>query len=188
VLCRIGEQVGIDFKIGPQVLRRTFNTLQQDLGTTGVVLRSQTGHSSEAMTQRYTGVAPEKKQAAVERMMRAVGGDPAPDAPTLGGPEPAPDQAVSAAQPPSLESGTLPLVVDPLALAHLAPLGNAHIMALLKTVLQSAETVSPLEVEPVTAAPPLSAERRPQPGIGQPQRRPQVWPPRGRSRMRRILD
>ena len=63
------EAAKIDFRVTPQVLRRTFNTLMVQAGVDRVVLRSQMGHCSEAMTQRYAGVPIEAKHEAVDRIM-----------------------------------------------------------------------------------------------------------------------
>jgi integrase len=60
------ERAGIDVRLGPQVLRRTFDTL--GLGVDRVVLRSMMGHASEEMTNRYAGVRDETKLAAVKEM------------------------------------------------------------------------------------------------------------------------
>ncbi len=67
-LRRAGEQAGVDVRVGPQVLRRTFNTLMLLGNVDRVVLRSQMGHCSEAMTQRYAGVPVAAKIAAVEAL------------------------------------------------------------------------------------------------------------------------
>lgn len=50
------EAAGLDIKVTPQVLRRTFNTLMLDLKVDRIVLRSQMGHSSEEMTERDSGI------------------------------------------------------------------------------------------------------------------------------------
>ncbi len=60
------DVAGMPFRVTPQVLRRTFNTLMVEAGVNQVVLRSQMGHSSEAMTHRYAGVHIERKLEAVE--------------------------------------------------------------------------------------------------------------------------
>lgn len=63
-----GEAAGLPLKVGPQVLRRTFNTLMMLAGTDRIVLRSQMGHSEEEMTETYTHVHAEEKRRMVERM------------------------------------------------------------------------------------------------------------------------
>ena len=45
--------VGIPVRVGPQVLRRTFNTLLRLHGVPPEVVRAQMGHTSQAMTDRY---------------------------------------------------------------------------------------------------------------------------------------
>jgi integrase len=57
------------------VLRRTFDTLSLESGVDQVVLRSQMGHSSPAMTSRYAGVRVERKQAAVDSPVRLASGE-----------------------------------------------------------------------------------------------------------------
>ena len=91
-----GEAAGLAIKVGPQALRRTFNTLMLTAGVDRVVLRSQMGHSNEEMTQRYAHVNAELKQAAVgdlEDRVRArrapasaghPDGHPQPTPPTTG--------------------------------------------------------------------------------------------------------
>jgi integrase len=58
----------IAFRVTPQVLRRTFNTLMVQAGVDRIVLRSQMGHCSEEMTERYAGVGIESKREAVARL------------------------------------------------------------------------------------------------------------------------
>ena len=65
-LADAGDRAGVGIKVGPQVLRRTFNTLMVGAGVDRTVLRAQMGHCSEEMTERYTGVSIEAKRAAVE--------------------------------------------------------------------------------------------------------------------------
>jgi len=62
--------------VTPLVLRRTFNTLMLEQGIDRLVLRSQIGHTSEAMTSRYAGIRYDQKQAAAEAMARLI--DPEP--------------------------------------------------------------------------------------------------------------
>jgi integrase len=57
---------GLDLRVTPQVLRRTFNTLLVASGADRIVMRSQMGHSSEAMTERYSGVTLELKRKVVQ--------------------------------------------------------------------------------------------------------------------------
>ena len=66
----LAKKCGIDVLVGPQVLRRTFNTLMLRAGVDGVTLRAMMGHTTEAMTQRYAGVPVDQKQEAVARLLR----------------------------------------------------------------------------------------------------------------------
>lgn len=59
-------KAGIEQRVTAQVLRRTFNTLLLRAGIDRTVLRSQMGHCSEAMTERYAGVSIDAKREAVE--------------------------------------------------------------------------------------------------------------------------
>jgi integrase len=54
--------------VGPQVLRRTFNTLMLHAGVDRIVLRPQMGHCREEMTARYACVSVGAKRSAVERL------------------------------------------------------------------------------------------------------------------------
>lgn len=65
-LALAAERAGIDQRVGPLVLRRTFNTLLLRAGVDQTVLRSQMGHCSPEMTARYAGVSLDAKRAAVE--------------------------------------------------------------------------------------------------------------------------
>ena len=62
------KELATDIRFGPQVLRRTFNTLMVLAGVDRITLRSIMGHTSEAMTQRYAGVPDDKKAEAVQRL------------------------------------------------------------------------------------------------------------------------
>jgi integrase len=62
------EATKLDIRVGPQVLRRTFNTLLLREGVDRIVLRAMMGHTSEAMTQRYAGVDLKDKHKAVLRL------------------------------------------------------------------------------------------------------------------------
>ena len=64
-LTEAAELAGLDIHVTPQVLRRTFNTLLAQANVATVVLHSQMGHTTEAMTQRYAGVGVEAKAGAV---------------------------------------------------------------------------------------------------------------------------
>ncbi len=66
------EAAGIAQKVTPQVLRRTFNTLMVLAGTDRITLRSIMGHSSEEMTQRYSGVPDAAKAQALRVLLPAA--------------------------------------------------------------------------------------------------------------------
>jgi len=72
-LALAAEAAGIEVRVTPQVLRRTFNTLMVHAGVDRIVLRSQMGHCSEEMTARYAGVAIADKQAALSRVLNLTG-------------------------------------------------------------------------------------------------------------------
>jgi integrase len=57
-----------DIRVGPQVLRRTMNTLLVKAGVDRIILRAMMGHTSEAMTQRYAGVDLKDKHEAISRL------------------------------------------------------------------------------------------------------------------------
>lgn len=67
-LARASETAELEVRVGPQVLRRTFNTLMVQAGVDRIVLRAQMGHCSEEMTERYAGVGVESKLEAVRRL------------------------------------------------------------------------------------------------------------------------
>lgn len=60
------EAAGLDIRVSPLVLRRTFNTLLVLRGADRITVRAMMGHTSEQMTARYAGVPLEAKAAAVE--------------------------------------------------------------------------------------------------------------------------
>ena len=64
-LCKTAE---IDHKIGPQVMRRSLNTMMLAEGVDRITLRSIMGHTSEPMTQRYAGIGHEAKADALDRV------------------------------------------------------------------------------------------------------------------------
>lgn len=64
-LALASEGAQLPIKVGPQILRRTFNTLLVGAGVDRITLRSQMGHSSEQMTARYAGTPIEDKRRAV---------------------------------------------------------------------------------------------------------------------------
>jgi integrase len=74
-LALASEAAGLDIRVTPQVFRRTFNTLSVACGIDRIVLRSQMGHSSEAMTRRYSGIPIEAKLEAVDRLVELTDSD-----------------------------------------------------------------------------------------------------------------
>ena len=72
VLRQAGEIAGIPVRVGPQVIRRTFNTQLVVAGVDRIVLRAQMGHTSEEMTERYAGIGTAAKVEAVEILHRLV--------------------------------------------------------------------------------------------------------------------
>lgn len=65
------KAAGIEQRVTPKVLRRSFNTLLLSASVDRVVLRAMMGHSSEAMTERYSGV-PQASKAAALRVLESV--------------------------------------------------------------------------------------------------------------------
>jgi integrase len=63
------EAAKLAVRVPPQVLRRTFNTLMVQAGIDRIVLRSQMGHCSEQMPQRYSGIPIQAKELAVARLV-----------------------------------------------------------------------------------------------------------------------
>lgn len=70
-----GRKASLPVRVGPQVLRRTFNTLLLEQGVDRAVLRAQMGHSSEEMTMRYAGVRDDQKLSAVSDLIARVQGN-----------------------------------------------------------------------------------------------------------------
>lgn len=68
VLNVLREHLGFSGRVTPQVFRRTYNTLMATAHVDRVVLRSILGHTSEAMTERYSGVGMELKHAAITKV------------------------------------------------------------------------------------------------------------------------
>ena len=71
-LLKAAKKAGIASRVTAQVLRRTLNTLMVEAGIPEVVIRSQMGHTTTEMTNRYAGVHPEAKQEAVARLHALV--------------------------------------------------------------------------------------------------------------------
>ena len=62
------EATKLDVRVRPQVLRRTVNTLLVKAGVDRIILRAMMGHTSEAMTLRYSGVNLKDKQDAIRQL------------------------------------------------------------------------------------------------------------------------
>jgi integrase/recombinase XerD len=73
----MAEVAGLEVSVSPQTMRRTYNTLLLAAGVDRIVLRSQMGHTTEAMTRRYAGVSLELKRAGFEQAFG--GGVTSPD-------------------------------------------------------------------------------------------------------------
>ena len=69
-LAQAARAAGVTTRVTPQVLRRTVNTLLLLNGVDRIVIRSQLGHVSEQMTERYAGVPISAKHDALARMER----------------------------------------------------------------------------------------------------------------------
>ncbi len=62
-------ELGIPYRLTSKVMRRTFNNLLRQASVDRQVLRSLTGHSSEAMTGLYSTVEEEERKAAVSKVV-----------------------------------------------------------------------------------------------------------------------
>lgn len=89
---RAADAAGVSQRVTPQVLRRTFNTLLLLQGADRIVLRSQMGHCSEEMTERYAGTSVESKLGAVGELASNLGlgsqidtNPPKPEKPRISG-------------------------------------------------------------------------------------------------------
>lgn len=68
------SDVVCDFRVGPQVLRRSFNTLMLHRGVPEGVVQSMIGHSSSGMTRLYRKVQPEQQREWHTAGMDVIGG------------------------------------------------------------------------------------------------------------------
>lgn len=64
----LAKAAGIKQRVGPQVLRRSLNTLMLAQGVDRITLRAIMGHTTEAMTQLYAGVGDDAKADAIVRV------------------------------------------------------------------------------------------------------------------------
>ena len=68
-LRELGKKLGFEVHVSAQVLRRTFNTLLIKAQVDRITIRSLTGHSSERMTEHYTGLPMEMKRQALGTLL-----------------------------------------------------------------------------------------------------------------------
>lgn len=71
---RIAESCGIDVKVAPQVLRKTFITLMGNAGVRREMVKAITGHETDAMHDHYTEIRDEDRRIAVDRLFGEVTG------------------------------------------------------------------------------------------------------------------
>ncbi len=69
ILVKTRRALGIEQRVTPHVLRRSFNTALRRAGIDRIVQRSMVGHTSEAMTELYDGTDMADKRAAIEAIM-----------------------------------------------------------------------------------------------------------------------
>lgn len=74
LLNRMARQAGIDVRVGPKTLRKTFVTRAAMDGHDRLAIRANVGHSDEAMTERYAEVDIEAKRKMVEVLEAAAQG------------------------------------------------------------------------------------------------------------------
>ena len=65
----IGEVLGLEVSLSPQVFRRTFNTLLLQAQVDRITIRSMIGHSSEQMTEHYAGIPTQMKKEALGTLL-----------------------------------------------------------------------------------------------------------------------
>lgn len=67
-----GQKAGIEFRVGPQVLRYTANTLLREAGVADEIVRARLGHSTREMGHLYFKGHIDAQKEAVERIQAAV--------------------------------------------------------------------------------------------------------------------
>jgi len=72
LLVSCGTAAGIPFRVGPQVLRYTANTLLREAGVADEIVRDRLGHTTREMGHRYFKGHIEAQKAAVEGLRVAV--------------------------------------------------------------------------------------------------------------------
>jgi integrase len=65
---QLAEAIGIDMRLGQQVLRRSLNTALVHAGVDRITTRAIMGHTSEQMTERYAGIGAKEKADAVDKV------------------------------------------------------------------------------------------------------------------------
>ncbi len=68
-----GAVAKLPVKVGPKTLRKTFITLAALQGSDRLAIRSNVGHCSEEMTERYAWVSPDEKRKVVEGIEQMTG-------------------------------------------------------------------------------------------------------------------
>ena len=67
------QEAGIERRLTPHGMRRTFNNLMRQVVSDGVLVRSMTGHMDERMTGHYSVVGMPEKQHALQRVFVRIG-------------------------------------------------------------------------------------------------------------------
>lgn len=71
-MLKVAEACDLDVKVGPQVLRRTFNTILGNAGFRREMIKSFMGHATDTMHEHYTNIRSEDKRA-VTRLFEGIG-------------------------------------------------------------------------------------------------------------------
>ncbi len=66
---RVGEEIGLTYRVTPRAMRRTFKDLSRAAGLQKIVEGSISGHVTEAMDKRYSTVRPEEQREGLERVV-----------------------------------------------------------------------------------------------------------------------
>ena len=73
-LTEVAQDIGIGFKVGPQVMRYTANTLLREAGVADEIVRDRLGHATREMGHRYFKGHIDAQKEAVEKLQAAVEG------------------------------------------------------------------------------------------------------------------
>lgn len=65
---KVAAHIGTEIKVGPQVLRKTLNTLLGNAGCRREMIKSIIGHRTDQMHEHYTSVRPEDQHSAMQRL------------------------------------------------------------------------------------------------------------------------